>query len=186
MTKWWTAALLALPLAACGSSPDDDPMTPASENERSASASDAGPLPRELLEQWILANYATYGKLGYLSSEYDLDGDGKPEVLAYIGGTTLCGTGGCALVVAKREGEALTKVLQTSVTRLPVGVLDSSTNGWRDLWVSTAGGGELSGRRILRYDGDNYPSNPTVPPAEELKVLDAQILIEDTELDWLN
>ncbi len=182
-------ASLAITLAACGSSPDDDPMTPASQSTSpSATPPPAAPvaLDRMTLEKSILDNYGGEGKVGYLSSEFDLDGDGTPEVLAYIGGPYWCGTGGCPLVVAKRDGDNLTQVLKTSVTQLPIGVLDSSTNGWRDLWVTTAGGGQLTGRRKLMYDGESYPTNPTAPPAEELKILDAQVLIEQGDLNWLN
>lgn len=178
----WTLA--AFTLAACGG-PDDDPMTPASESSpdgEGADTADRTALPEAALEAWIRDAFPSERRLGYRSSEFDLDGDGSPEVLAYVGGPDLCGSGGCSLVVLKRDGRDFTEVVRTIHTKLPLGVLDSESNGWADLWVSTAGGGDLTGRRILKFDGASYPSDPTVPPAEKLDILDTQVLIEDGDL----
>ncbi|WP_305095564.1 hypothetical protein [Croceibacterium aestuarii] len=187
--RYLMAAVVALTLSGCGNSPDDDPMTPASQNSQITPAAKTpdGTVPRDAaLESWLKARYGKSGRLGYRSSEFDLDGDGKPEILVYVGGPSLCGSGGCSLVVLKREGDRFTPVVQTTVTQLPVGVLDSSSNGWRDLWVSVAGGGELGGRRKLPFDGESYATNPTVPPSEEIRILDTQILIPDGDLIWLD
>ena len=86
------------------------------------------------------------------------------------------------ILAAHPAGTTLTEIARTTVTQLPVGVLDTSSNGWRDLGVTTAGGGELTGRRKLKHDGTGYPTNPTVPPAEELDILDVQILIDQGDL----
>lgn len=181
-------ALAVLIVTGCGG-PDDDPMTPASESTAPAAddGTPDGTVPRDaVLESYLKAEYGEYGRVGYRAAESDLDGDGKPEVLAFVGGPMLCGTGGCSLVVLKREGDAFTKVTETSVTQLPLGQLDSQSNGWADLWVTIAGGGELTGRRMLRFDGTSYPSNPTVAPAEQVETLDPLVLIPDGELIWLD
>lgn len=176
-------ALAAFMLAACGG-PDDDPMTPASEStaraEDGRTAREAT-LRKAALEAWIRDAFQSERPLGYRASEFDLDGDGRPELLVYVGGPGLCGSGGCRLVVLKRDGRNFTEVVRTTRTKLPLGVLDSESNGWADLWVSTSGG-ELSGRRILKFDGASYPSDPTAPPAEKLDILDAQVLIENGDL----
>ena len=181
----FATTFLALALSACGSGPDSDPTTPASESTSAANApspAETAARDRENLEKWILAQFPGMGSIGYQSSEFDLDGDGTPEVLAYVGGPSMCGSGGCQLLVLRRTGTTLTEIARTTVTQLPVGVLDTSSNGWRDLWVTTAGGGELTGRRKLKHDGTGYPTNPTVPPAEELDILDVQILIDQGDL----
>jgi hypothetical protein len=58
-----------------------------------------------------------------------------------------------------------TKISELSVTQLPIGVLETSTNGWRDLWVTVAGGGLPVATKKLMFDGKGYPANPTVAPA---------------------
>lgn len=186
-SKLAPAMVLALIAAGCGG-PDDTPEPPASEAsagpEKGASAATT---PSEAaLQAWLRQQSRSVGDLGYRSSEYDLDGDGKPEVLAYVAGDEWCSSGGCSLVVLKRDGANLTEVVRTRNTRLPLGVLDTESRGWPDLWVSTAGSDELSGRRILKFDGTSYPADPTAPSAEPLKILDAQILIPEGDLIRLN
>ena len=185
-SKVMPAMFLALAAAGCGGS--DDPATPASEAsagpEKGASAATT---PSEVaLQAWLRKRSASVGDLGYRSSEHDLDGDGQPEVLAYVSGEGWCSSGGCSLVVLKRDGTDFTEVVRTTNTRLPLGVLDTESRGWPDLWVSTAGSDELSGRRILKFDGTSYPADPTKPPAEPLEILDTQILIEEGDLIRLN
>ena len=102
-------------------------------------------------------------------------------MLVYVRGRSLCGSGGCRLLVLTRTEAGFAPVSRTTVTWLPVGVLDTSTNGWRDLWVTVSGGGMPAGRRKLMFDGSAYPSNPTVPPAARLHYGSAQALLEDGE-----
>jgi hypothetical protein len=183
--RYLFAAVLALALTACGSTSEKGKAGAASQG--SADAASESIIPRDTaLENWIEANYGKSGKVGYLSSEFDLDDDGTPEELVYIGGPNLCGTGGCSLAVLKRDDDVFTPVTVTSVTRLPLGVLNTSTNGWRDLWVTIGGGGEMNNRRVLRFNGTTYPTNPTVPPAETLTALDSQVLIPEGALIWLS
>ncbi|KHK89334.1 hypothetical protein [Novosphingobium malaysiense] len=140
---------------------------PTSEATGEASAQPEEAVVQDSAASWIASNYKDMGKLLYATADTDLDGDGTPEVLAYVGGPMMCGTGGCNLVVLKREGGDLRKVSELSVVQLPVGVLDSKSNGWRDLAVTIAGGGVAEHAVRLQYDGKGYPRNPTVAPAQE-------------------
>lgn len=65
--------------------------------------------------------------------------------------------------------------------RLPVRVLDSRSNGWRDLTVTVQGGGRIEPVEIeLAFDGESYPTNPSVPPARPLQgAASGEILIDD-------
>ena len=88
----------------------------------------------------------------------------------YFIGANWCGSGGCSCLILARDGSSYSVITQTSVTQLPIRVLSTKTNGWHDLAVSVAGGGIQPGYEArLRFDGRTYPSNPTVPPAQELK-----------------
>lgn len=115
---------------------------------------------------WIEENYADFGNILYAMGEADLDGDGQAEVLAYVGGPMLCGTGGCNLIVFQRTAQGLELLADIGVAQLPVGVLETSTNGWRDLAVSVRGGGIEGGVARVPFGEDQYASNPTVAPAE--------------------
>ncbi|RJG05947.1 hypothetical protein D3870_07875 [Noviherbaspirillum cavernae] len=102
-------------------------------------------------------------ELRYFDSSVDLNGDGKPEVLVYVVGPTVCGTGGCNLLVFTSEGTGYRLVSNISVTQPPIRASSNRSSGWRDLVVRVGGGGGKSGDVTLAFDGKSYPGNPTVP-----------------------
>lgn len=69
-------------------------------------------------------------------------------------------------------------VTRMTVTRPPVRVHSTSSHGWQDLAVRVAGGGTLQPYDVaLRFDGNSYPTNPSVverPPEQ----IDGKVLIE--------
>ena len=109
------------------------------------------------------------GEVRYLVGWVDLDGDGTNEAVAHVVGPLVCGSGGCAtLVFTPGAGGGLRLVSETTVSRTPVVALPERTEGWRDLAVAVGGGGARGGFARLRFDGEAYPGNPTVAPAEPL------------------
>jgi hypothetical protein len=106
----------------------------------------------------------------------DLNGDDKDEAVAFITGPFLCGSGGCNAHVLTPDGDSWREVGNTTVSSLPIGVLDSETNGWKDLAVSFASAAE-SGIGQMKFESGSYDRNPTsAPPAENIGTL---IIAED-------
>lgn len=174
------AAAPALALASCGK---EQP-----KHEPSATDAAAGPatVTPVTAESWLVDHFAPdmrgdTGALLYARAETDLDGDGKNEVLAYVGGPLMCGTGGCNLVVLKRDGAGFRQVGDLSVVQLPVGVLPTKTNGWRDLAVTVSGGGVPGGVMRVPFEGASYASNPTAGAAEPADSI-GEVLIRDEPL----
>ena len=96
----------------------------------------------------------------------DLKDDGRKEAVVYLTGRGWCGSGGCVMLILAPEGKTYKVITKTTVTRLPVRVLKTKSNGWHDISVVVAGGGiPLGYEAILSFDGKTYPTNPTVPPA---------------------
>ena len=96
----------------------------------------------------------------------DLNGDGTDEAVARTQSQWLCGTGGCNLLVAARNGETWRLVSNVTITWPPIRLLESKSRGWHDLAVFAAGGGIRPGYEVLLpFDGTSYASNPTVGPA---------------------
>ena len=57
-------------------------------------------------------------------------------------------------------------VSSIAISHLPIRVLQTRTNGWRDLAVRVRGGGILPGyEALLAFDGMRYPENPSGEPA---------------------
>lgn len=172
------AAVLAL--SACGSSQTAAPTGVASETPDAAPAT-ASTLPapasaEEDIRQFLLQEYPDAGTIRYALARKDLNGDGTDEAIVYLAGPYFCGTGGCNMLVLTPAAAMWSKVGDVSVSRTPVAVLDSRTNGWSDLTVAIAGGGGPSGTVVLKFDGKGYPGNASMAPqtAEKGAVLLAE------------
>ena len=155
-------ALSALAVAAC--SPPDVTDT----KSRTTVPGTDTPAPFAA-QTWVRDNFAKDGPVTFREGRADLDGDGSDELLIYTGGAMVCGSGGCPLSVLRLTADGPEVLAQTTVTQLPVGVLDTSTNGMRDIWVTTVGGGAPEQTRKLSFDGKSYPKNPTMTPAETIE-----------------
>ena len=95
-----------------------------------------------------------------------LEDNGDLDVLVYLSGSAWCGTGGCTLLILQRSGGSYRLVSKIPTVRLPVGVLDSKSNGWKDISIWVQGGGILNGYTAkLSFDGTSYPASPSTPPA---------------------
>ena len=151
--------LALLALAACGS---DEPAPVA---EGPVEAAQPAPLSEADVAAAVAAALGDDHEARYFDATIDLDGDGRDEVLAYVAGPMVCGTGGCPLYVFAPAASGYDLVARMSVVQVPVRVSPERTNGWRDLVVAVAGGGIPAGHAVLKFDGKSYPSNPTVPPA---------------------
>jgi hypothetical protein len=101
----------------------------------------------------------------YLYNRVDLNGDRRPEILLYLYGQTVCGTGGCNLFIFQEMGrENYRLVTQMSLARNPVVVTHNRTRGWNDLVMFVSGGGMRGQYVTLRFNGQTYPENATDAP----------------------
>ena len=105
----------------------------------------------------------------YYYNRVDLNGDGEPEVLVYLFGPYMCGSGGCNTLVFRREGGGYKLVSDIPLTRNPIVVSERKTNGWNDLIFLASGGGIRAHYVVLRFNGKSYPDNATVEPVMPLK-----------------
>ncbi|MFY8148502.1 MAG: hypothetical protein ACOVNL_04695 [Prochlorococcaceae cyanobacterium] len=109
------------------------------------------------------------GSLRYAYDGVDLDPQGGEEVVATVLGPMVCGTGGCPLLIFRREGKGLSLVTRMTLFKDPLIVTDQRSRGWRDLVSRVridAGHGYYA---RLPFDGRSYPTNPSTPPAEPLR-----------------
>ncbi len=128
------------------------------------------------LHQSLGENLKAEGSRVYLGL-VDLNADGKDEAIAYVSGPYWCGSGGCDYIILTPEGDSWREVGETSVSRLPIGVLETTSNGWKDLAISFAGGGSPAGIGLMQFDGSRYPQNPTSAP--ETDELGTVVIAED-------
>ena len=134
------------------------------------------------IRHFLLQEYPDAAPMRYALAWHDLDGDGADEAIVHLAAPYFCGTGGCNTLVLTQAGPMWRKVGDISVSRTPISVLDSKTDGWDDLVVSISGGGGPSGRIVLKFDGQSYPSNPTVAPATPTDEVGTELISENPEL----
>lgn len=94
-------------------------------------------------------------------------GEAHPRItLAYMVDRDWCGSGGCTLLIFESGPAEVVQLGRITITRPPIRVLTTRTNGMPDLAVTICGGGITEcGEAVLPFDGQRYASNPTMPPA---------------------
>jgi hypothetical protein len=152
---------LGLLASACLAQAQLQPKAQSSEEEASL---------KSFLQNYVRARSLDDDKTTkYLAAFVDLNGDGRREAIVYVTGQTWCGTGGCNMLILARAGTSWRIVTETTITRTPIRVLTTASNGWRNITVWAQGGGIQPGYEAeLRFDGKTYPENPSVPPARPL------------------
>lgn len=115
---------------------------------------------KDLYKDDLAKNFIDDNSKKFIFFEYDLNEDGKKEILVGLTGGYFCGTGGCTQLLLDNQGNVIT---QFSVSGNPVLIDTNKTNGWKDLFIYSG-----SKYRIVKFNGKTYPTNPSTLP--ELKV----------------
>ncbi len=125
---------------------------------------------KEFLQNYVGKNPSERDKTTrYLQASVDLDGNGKEEIIVYLVGGGWCGSGGCTALILEPQQTSYKVGTRMSVVQFPIRVLTATSHGWHNLAVLVRGGGILKPYEAeLRFDGNTYPTNPTVPPARAL------------------
>jgi hypothetical protein len=106
----------------------------------------------------------------YTWSRVDLNGDGRPEVVAQVLGPMFCGTGGCPLLIFREPSPGrLQLITRMSLFKDPLIVTERRHNRWKDLITRVRVDAGTGYYAELRYDGRTYPTNPSVAPAIPLR-----------------
>lgn len=176
------AIVAALVMGACSPSAGSSESEAAGADPSDLAAAQGPGLIFPAIESWLGERFQGIGEMPYAVKGIDLNGDGRMEAVIYLNGPVTCGSGGCSAYVLTPEGPGYREVMDASVTRAPITVLDSSTNGWRDLTVDVGGGGGPSGHVKMTFDGNSYPSNPTVAPAEMTDKTGTVLIPENPEM----
>ncbi len=129
-------------------------------------STDAAALKSQQFAQVILEYTQENSLPRYSLSMTDLNNDGIEDAIVLLQGQNWCGSGGCTLLVLQGLAEEKYQVVSVStVVDSPIYALSYRTNGWRDLMVYSKGTGSVR----LQFDGNKYPSNPSLLAAEEKK-----------------
>lgn len=155
-----TGMALALLASACLAQAQRQPKAQSSVTEDSL---------KGFLRNYIVKSLNDDKTTRYLAAFVDLNGDGTEEAIVSVSGRSWCGSGGCNSYILARDGDSWSVVTKMTITRTPIRVLATTSNGWRNITVWVQGGGIQPGYEAeLRFNGKTYPSNPSMPPARRL------------------
>jgi hypothetical protein len=133
---------------------------------------------QDAIAQFMQAeNIPSDGEQTFLSDFVDLNGDSTQDAVVVLTGFNWCGTGGCTMLVFQGKDKTFKFVSSSSLVRPPVTVSETKTKGWRDLVLTVSGGGIPARTVALKFDGKQYPLNPSIQTA-----LPAETAIKGTVL----
>src|SRR2546423_1792045 len=123
-------------------------------------------------------------QIRYYYNRVDLNGDGRPEVIVHLVGSSICGTGGCNTLIFQPARKGYRLVADISLTRTPIIVSPRRTRGWNDLVMYVVGGGIIRGYHVaLRFNGSTYPDNPTdLPEMKSRTKITGKAYISDEDM----
>ena len=111
----------------------------------------------------------------------DLNGDGVPDAIVRLTSRDWCGSGGCTMVIFRGGAGGYTFVAKATITQKPIKVSSEVLNGWHTLLVSVRGGGVQPGFALMRFNGSEYPRNPSVQPQASAEQVDAATILDFRE-----
>lgn len=158
---------LALLLTSCSSTTPTDggniPLTPLPQEPIDPSD--------QILKQAVrdfLGSTEAPGASSYEFSRIDLNSDGRRDALVLFKTPYgyWCGTHGCTMLVFRAHNDHFTLLNAIQPFREPLYISDQTSNGWKDLVVRISGRWDKAKNVTLRFDGKQYPSNPSKLPGQ--------------------
>lgn len=96
----------------------------------------------------------------------DLNQDGIDDAVVLLTGQEWCGSGGCTMLVFKGQSNQQFEFLsKTTLVDHPIYVMKYLQNGWKQLLVYNPKHGQV----MLKFDGKQYPLNPSLLNVENVK-----------------
>lgn len=128
--------------------------------------------PDEKLEQAILRDHLSdYNEtnpknyIRYYYNRIDLNDDNQSEIIVYLVGSYVCGSGGCNALIYTSKGQDYQLVSRHTLVNPPILITPQTNSGWKNLVFFTRGGGAKPEYNLMSFNGRNYPANPSLQPA---------------------
>lgn len=158
------AIIAGLFFSSCNNNSSENKKTEVQENETIDTNYTLQSVDDDLannLKEYITTKFLTDADLRAISEEdrkfqfykVDLNNDGNEEVFVSFGTSYFCGSGGCTVLLLSDKLELITKFSPTQALFIGTEI----ESGW--ITLHTRADGDW---KKLIYEGDSYPSNPTL------------------------
>lgn len=176
------AIIAGLFFSSCNNNTSENKQTEVQENETIDTDYALQGVDDELankVKEYITTKFLTDSDLRAIAEEdrkfqlykVDLNNDGNEEVFVDFGTSYFCGSGGCTVLLLNDKLELITKFSPTQTLFIGKEI----ENGWVTLFTRAKG----EWKKLI-YEGNTYPSNPTlVEIATELPENAKQIFDKD-------
>ena len=97
----------------------------------------------------------------------DLNQDGQDEAIVLLKGQDWCGSGGCTMLIFQgKSNHQFDFLSKTTLVDTPVYSTTYLHNGWKQVLVYSRKHGQV----MLKFDGTQYPLNPSLLPVATAKL----------------
>ena len=136
---------------------------------------DEASIEREI-RAFLQRDYATYPtefrpSLKFAFKSVDLNDDKRPEVIVYLTGRLICGSGGCTTSVFSYDGGKLREMVAFNLASEPILVSRKSSHGWKNIIATDRNGAPLT----IEFNGSRYQDDPNDAPMASRKERDAAV-----------
>lgn len=139
-------------------------QTPISQQEspnQISSSAEFNPKVDKALRDYFTSTETDPTGTRYRWLSYDLNGDGNKELITQL---DWCGSGGCTLLIFENHQNSWRFNSRITLVSTPINLGVSTSDGWQDMVFFVSGGGAVPNQHILKFDGQQYPLNPSMAP----------------------
>lgn len=97
----------------------------------------------------------------YYYTKVDLNDDYIPEYFVYAYGPMLSGSGGASALILSDNYKEISRF---TLVQTPITISKHKTKNWKDIVMTVSGGGATPSTVVMKFDGETYPSNPSLQP----------------------
>lgn len=116
----------------------------------------------ELDNSTISSFYRKFSRNDFKITLFDLNRDGKNDIIALSKAPRYCGSGGCVLLIYISNKNHTYSISKTTITNAPIFLYKKRSHGANDLVVKIGGGGVRSRLNLVKFNGVKYDYNPTI------------------------
>jgi hypothetical protein len=104
----------------------------------------------------------------YDFSRIDLNNDGRRDALVILKSPYgyWCGKHGCTMLIMRATNNNFTLINAVQPIREPLYISEDTSHGWKNIATRISGRWTSAKNVTLRFDGKQYPSNPSNLPSE--------------------
>lgn len=114
----------------------------------------------KIIKEYLDADIKEVGEIRYFYHPVSLTEDNENLVFVYLLGDYVGGTGGSLAIIVDTDKEEVFS--EFSLVNNPIIISEEKTNGYNDIIMISSGGGSDYKLVKMKYDGEKYPSNPSL------------------------